>query len=219
MPAERPLLYAHWRSGNCYKPALMLALCGTDFDYRQVDLQGGETRRPDYRAINRFREVPVLEVDGRRICQSTVILTYLADRAGTFGGRDAAERGRIAEWLAWENQRLLGSVTQCRFMRNFMTDVPLALLDFFTERSEAALGFLDETLCESAYLTGAEPTIADIASCAYLYWLDQAGLDAARWPAVGSWLDRIAALPGWQHPDRLLPRQSGSLRFGATISG
>lgn len=215
MAADRPLLYGHWRSGNCYKPALMLALCGEDFDYHQVDLPGGETRRPEYKTINRFREVPVLEVDGCRICQSGVILTYLADRAGRFGGRDADERRQVAEWLAWENQRLLGSVTQCRFMRNFMKDVPAAVLDFFTERAITTLDFLEETVGGSDFLAGTDPTIADIASCAYLYWLDQAGLDAARWPAVGRWLGRIAALPGWQHPDRLLPRQSGPVRVGA----
>lgn len=212
MSGARPLLHAHWRSGNCYKPALLMALCGQDFDYHQIDLPGGEQRRPEYRAINRFGEVPVLEIDGRRICQTGVILTYLGDRLGRFGGQDADDRLRIAEWLAWENQRLLGSVTQLRFMRNFMKDVPAAVLAFFGERAEATMGQLERTLEQSDFLTGPGPTIADVAACAYLYWLDQAGLDASRWPAVGRWLDRIAALPGWCHPDKLLPRESGTVR-------
>lgn len=213
MSGARPLLYAHWRSGNCYKPALMMALCGQDFDYRQVDLTGGEQRRPDYHAINRFGEVPVLEIDGRRICQTGVILTYLGDRLGRFGGQDVDARLRIAEWLAWENQRLLGSVTQLRFLRNFVKDVPAAVLAFFGERAEAAMARLEGELERSDFLTGPAPTIADVAACAYLYWLDQAGLDAARWPAVGRWLDRIATLPGWRHPDKLLPRESGTVSF------
>ncbi|WP_408997808.1 glutathione S-transferase C-terminal domain-containing protein [Varunaivibrio sulfuroxidans] len=66
---------------------------------------------------------------------------------------------------------------------------------------------MDEEFAEAPFLTGPIPTIADIACCAYLYWLDEAGLRISDWPGVEKWLGRIAQLPGWFHPDDM-PRQS-----------
>ena len=37
-------LYGHVRSGNSYKPALMLALTGTPFEFVEVDLVGEEQK-------------------------------------------------------------------------------------------------------------------------------------------------------------------------------
>jgi glutathione S-transferase len=46
-------------------------------------------------------------------------------------------------------------------------------------------------------LVGDRPTIEDIATCAYAFCLDEAGLDATLWPAIPAWLDRIRDLPGF----------------------
>jgi len=44
--------YGHPRAGSASKPALMLALIGTRFDLRRVDLPGGENRGADLRSID-----------------------------------------------------------------------------------------------------------------------------------------------------------------------
>ena len=49
-------LYCFAQSGNAYKPALMLALCGADWEPRFVDFFNGETRTPEYRAENEMGE-------------------------------------------------------------------------------------------------------------------------------------------------------------------
>lgn len=43
-------LHGHVRSGNAYKPALMMALTSTPFRFREVDLPGGEQLGDAYRA-------------------------------------------------------------------------------------------------------------------------------------------------------------------------
>ncbi len=40
-------LYCFAQSGNAYKAALMLKLCGADWEARFVDYFGGETRTPE----------------------------------------------------------------------------------------------------------------------------------------------------------------------------
>lgn len=45
-------LHCFAQSGNAYKAALMLELCGADWEPARVDFFGGATRSPDYRALN-----------------------------------------------------------------------------------------------------------------------------------------------------------------------
>ncbi len=190
-------LYGSPISGNAYKPALMLALSGQRFAFVPVDVQSGATRTDAYLAINRFQEIPVLEHGGRRIVQSGVILTYLAEQLGRFGHRNEDERWTIQEWLAWDNQRMTGGPALLRFQKRFVADTDPAVLAFLRGRAERALGQLSAALAKTGWLVGDRPSIADIATCAYAFWLDEAGLDAERWPAIPAWLDRIRALPGF----------------------
>ena len=78
-------LYCVGASGNSYKVALYLNCAGLDWEPVGVDFAGGETRDADWRAkLNPLGEVPVLEVDGRRLSQSGAILLWLADKIGKF---------------------------------------------------------------------------------------------------------------------------------------
>lgn len=203
----RPLLYGHFESGNVYKVALMLALCGQPFDYRHVDLFAGATKDPAFRAISPYGEVPVLTHGGANHVQSGVILSYLAETLGRFGAETEAERRRIAEWLAWENQRMLGGLAILRFQRRFVPDVDPAVLTFFQGRAETALAQLDGHLAGRSFIATDRPTIADIACAGYAVFIEQADLDPGRWPAIQGWLARIAVLPGWQGPYDLLPTE------------
>jgi glutathione S-transferase len=78
-------LYCFAQSGNAFKVALMLNLCGAKWQPRFVDFFGGETRKQEYRAINEMGEVPVLEHGAKRLSQSGVILDYLVSIFRSFG--------------------------------------------------------------------------------------------------------------------------------------
>ena len=88
-------LFCFAQSGNAYKPALMLNLCGADWTPRFVDFFGGETRSEPYRALNVMGEVPILEHRGRQLTQSGVILDYLSQTLGRFGWEDDEERREV----------------------------------------------------------------------------------------------------------------------------
>jgi glutathione S-transferase len=88
-------------SGNSYKLALMLALCGQTFDGVWTDFGGGVTRTREWReTVNEMGEIPVLEEDGERLTQTAPILLRLAERYGRFGGATDAERFEILRWLS-----------------------------------------------------------------------------------------------------------------------
>src|SRR5271156_2840505 len=86
-------LYCFAQSGNAYRAALMLNLIGADWAPIYVDFfKGGETRTPKYRTeVNEMGEVPVLAHAGKKLSQSGVILSYLAERSGKFKPDDTED--------------------------------------------------------------------------------------------------------------------------------
>jgi glutathione S-transferase len=191
------------------KVALMLTLVGAKWNYRHVDLRAGAQKLADHLRLNRFAQVPVL-VDGDEvIVQSNVILQYLADKFGAFGGANAHERRRIAEWLAWDLDRMT-AVGQARFLRRNAPDSPA--LPFLFGRGEQALEMLDRHLGTSKFLAGPNPTIADIAVFPWIATAEEAQYDAARYPNIRDWGQRMMKLPGIAHPYALLPQEDRPAR-------
>ena len=105
-------LYCFAQSGNAYKAALTLQLCGAKWQPRFVDFFNGETRTPEYREkVNEMGEVPVLEHAGKRLSQSGVILHYLAEHFGKFQGEDKRE---VLRWILWDNHKLTSYIATLR---------------------------------------------------------------------------------------------------------
>jgi glutathione S-transferase len=199
-------LYCFAQSGNAYKAALMLNLCGAKWTPRFVDFFNGETRTPEYRAsINEMGEVPVLEFDGRRISQSGVILDYLASVFGRFGWKGEEERREILRWLLWDNHKFTSYIGTLRFLLRFQKTGETAATELLRARVKGSLVILDLHLKRQKFIVGDAPTIADISACGYLYWPDEFGVSWAEYPAIEAWLARIKALPGWVHPYELMP--------------
>lgn len=202
-------LYCFAQSGHAYKAALMLNLCGADWEPRFVDYFNGETRTPAYRAINEMGEVPVLEQGDKRFSQSGVILDYLADRFGRFGWKNDTERREILRWTLFDNHKLTSYTATFRFMVFLSKTSEPAVVEFLRGRMTTAMGVLNNRLSDHAFVTGAKPTIADISLCGYLFFADEFGVDMAKdYPHIARWLDRIKALPGWGHPYDLMPRKA-----------
>jgi glutathione S-transferase len=198
-------LYCFAQSGNAYKAALMLNLCGADWEARFVDYFNGETRTPEFREINAMGEVPVLEHEGRRWSQSGVILDLLAARFGRFGWRDEDQRREILRWLLWDNHKLTSYVGTLRFLLRFQKTGETPVTEFLRGRVNSNLALLERQLAGGAFVTGERPSIADLSICGYLYWPDEFGVAWADYPNIEAWLARIAALPGWVHPYQLMP--------------
>jgi glutathione S-transferase len=201
-------LYCFAQSGNSYKAALMLNLIGADWAPVFVDFFKGETRSDAYRAnVNEMGEAPVLVHGDVRLSQSGVILTYLAERSGRFGGETDEQRREALRWILFDNHKFTSYVATYRFLRAFAKAGDPAVHAFLKGRIESAFKIVEKHLTIRAYVLGAKPSIADFSMCGYLYYPpEELGFDiAADYPAVAAWLDRIKALPGWEHPYKLMP--------------
>jgi glutathione S-transferase len=206
MPKYR--LHYFPESGNSYKLALMLTLCGQTFEPVWTDFGGGVTRTPEWRrAVNAMGEIPVLEEDGVSRTQTAPILLRLADQYGRFGGDNAAEKFEILRWLFWDNHKLTGYMATYRYYRTFTPSPDPHVLNHYRKRLDDFLGILEQHLQRSAFAVGDRPTVADLSMIAYLsYPSAETGYEfAVSHPAVGAWLSRVAGLPGWRSAYDLLP--------------
>jgi glutathione S-transferase len=199
------ILYGNRESGHSYKVRLMLALTQTPHEYRPVDIQLPRDQRPaEFREVSKYGEVPVLVDRGQPYVQSNAILLHLAQRTMKFYGRDAIDHDQLREWLFWEANRIGISVPNLRFALQWVPDTKAEVLDWLRARALADLDRMNAEFAERKFLLGDISTVADISCSGYLFWADQAGIDLAPWPHVQRWLDDIAALPGWQHPNDLM---------------
>ena len=73
-------LYDFLPSGNGYKVRLLLSQLGIPFKLIEKDILKGETRTPEFLAINPDGRIPtVLFDDGRILAQSNAITYYFAE--------------------------------------------------------------------------------------------------------------------------------------------
>jgi glutathione S-transferase len=203
-------LYCFAQSGNAYRAALMLNLIGADWKPIYVDFfKGGETRTPRYRTeVNEMGEVPVLVHGKKKLTQSGVILTYLANHTGKFKSKGEDEELEALRWIIFDNQKVNGFLGPYRFLKNFARPPgDPAVMAFLKARIDGNLAIVDKRLSDREFMLGGRATIADLSLCAYLYYpAEEFGFDIpATHKNIGAWLNRMKALPNWAHPYDLMP--------------
>jgi glutathione S-transferase len=213
---KRFTLYGSPHSLPSYKVALMLRLSGAPFSFRYVSFQKGMHKTPEFRALSRWVQVPVLVDGDRTLLQSAAIVEHLAETLGTFQGPDAPSRQTVREWLYWDVDVLFPPIFNCygvELGRRKLLPIAVepAIAAYHLHRAEAALSVLDSELVDRRYLCAAEPTIADLFCYADVAFAELCAFDLKRWPNVAGWAERVAALPGFQAPFSLLAMQDAEV--------
>lgn len=203
-------LYCFAQSGNAYRAALMLNLIGADWEPVWYDFFGTAPQRtPEFReTINEMGEAPVLVHGAKKLSQSGVILTYLANRSGKFKPQGEDEELEALRWIIFDNQKVNGFLGPYRFLKNFAKPAgDPAVMETFKARALGALAIVNKRLTGRHYLVSDRPTIADVSMTGYLsYPAEEFGFDIAKnYLAIGAWLERMKVLPGWGHPYNLMP--------------
>jgi glutathione S-transferase len=142
-------------SGNSYKLALMLTLCGQSFEPVWTDFGGGITRTDEWRArVNAMGEIPVLEDGGVCFTQTAPILLRLSSRHKKFAGDSDDDRFEILRWLFWDNHKLTGYMATYRFQRAFTSSPDQAVLRFLRRRIDDFLAILETHLSSRTFVGG-----------------------------------------------------------------
>lgn len=202
-------LHGFGESGNAYKVALMLALCDADWELVPVGFFQGATRNPEWRAAHNIQgEVPILEHRGEVMTQSAVILDYLAETLGQFGGHDARERREIWRWMLFDNHKFTSYYATLRFLFGLQKAGETPVVEFLRGRARSARHVLNQHLASRDFVLGTRLSIADLSLAGYAFYEEATGIDdEVEFPAIAAWKARIRALPGWQGPYALMPAE------------
>lgn len=197
-------LYYHPGSSRSRRVLALIAQLELDVEKEIVDLAGGAQRSPEYLAVNPNGVVPALTDGEFALWESAAILQYLASLQPTSLYPESAKaRADITRWLTWTAGHLEQATNVFLFenvIKGFFGLGPASENELArgTELLRKQAGILEAHLAGRTWLVGDGPTIADFMVAGSLFWHEMGKMSLAPYPAVGGWLSRVLALPGWQ---------------------
>ena len=191
------LLYDSGLSGNCYKVRLLFAQLGIEYERRELSVYDRSNRLEILGDKNPALRVPTLVLDdGRTLGESNAITWYFAD--GTeYLPDDSFERAQVLQWLFFEQYDHEPNIAVARFWK--LADIDPGEDQLAAKRAggEKALSAIERHLALGhTFLVGDRYSIADIALYAYTHVAPEGGFSLEPYPAIGAWLERVAAQPG-----------------------
>ena len=185
---------------------LALGHAGAEYDAWLIRINEGEQFSSGFVAANPNSKIPAL-VDRSgpepvRVFESGAILMHLAETFGAFLPKAGPARAECLSWLFWQ----MGSAPYLGGgLGHFYAYAPMKIeyaIDRFAMETKRQLDVLDRRLAESAYLGGADYTIADIAVWPWYGGLVKGLLYGAgeflsvhEYTNVVRWADQIGARP------------------------
>jgi glutathione S-transferase len=193
------LLYNSTVSGNCYKVRLLLAHLGIDYELLEVDVVDRSNRPELLGELNPALRVPTLVLDdGRPLGESGAILWYFGE--GTpFVPEDRYERAQVLQWMFFEQYDHEPAIAVVRFLLAYSgrpREQVAQRVEALQPAGYRALDAMERHLAGRAFLVGDRMTLADIALYAYTHVADEGEFDLTSYPAIRTWLERVAAEPG-----------------------
>jgi glutathione S-transferase len=181
--------------------------------YRTRLLEQGDQDKPEYRALQPFGQVPIMEDNGLVLFESGAIVLHIGARTDALLPKDAAARDRAIQWMFAAVNSVEPALTS------------VALLDFLYANEEWAklrrpgaltlaqkkLDGLSKSLGDKSYLDGDRFTAGDLMMTTVLRIVGHAGLATAD-PRLNSYLMRCTARPAFQ---RALAAQMGDFKQAA----
>jgi glutathione S-transferase len=184
-------IYGDSISGNCLKVKWTADHLRIAYRWVETSVVDGETRVPDFLAINPAGQVPVVVLpDNRTLAQSNAIILYLAERSALIP-KSAYQRAKMTEWLFWEQYSHEPYIAVARFQVRYLGTAVADLDPKLVERGIAALDRLEAAVSEADYLVGSQLTLADLSLIAYTRTAGEGGFDLTAFPAVNAWIARV----------------------------
>jgi len=174
----------------------MLEECALPYNVHKINIgTNREQFAPEYLKINPNGKIPsIVDPDGPggkpiSMMESGAILVYLADKTGRFFPQKS--KYQVLQWLMFQMGGVGPMFGQAHhFMRAKKDEVPYGSERYGNE-ARRLYGVMDRQLQANEYLSGAEYTIADIATYPWVARHEWHRVDLAGFPSVKRWYDAI----------------------------
>jgi glutathione S-transferase len=215
-------LYMHPVSTTSRPVRLFIAESGIAVDEQVVDLFTGEHVQEPFAKINPNRLVPVLEDGDFRLTESSAILKYLADKAGSPAyPKDLKQRARVNEMMDWLNTNFCREYAYNLIypqlfphMKRPNEEVQKATLEWGKERARSWLQVLNDHWIgpNQQYLCGDQITIADYLGAAFVTLGEIVRCDFSPYPNVQRWLGNMKRLKSWPKVNEVFEGYKASVK-------
>lgn len=189
----------YYARGACsLGPHILLHEIGAKFESEAVDLRAKQTASgANFLEINPKGYVPALVLDnGELLTEAAIVLQYIADRkpeAKLLGAPGTMERYHALEWTHFVSTEIHKSYSLL-----FAPDTPAEYKEIVKKKLVQRLTHVDGVLSKGNYLMGAQCTIADVYLFVTTNWMGAVALDAAPFPNLAKFKERMAARPAVQ---------------------
>lgn len=189
----------YYSPGACsHAPHILLREAGLNFSLEKVDLGARKTESgADFTKINPNGYVPALQLDnGEVITEGPAIDQFIADQVPAKGlapANGTPARYKMQSWLNFISTELHKQFGPL-FAKTTPDDYKKVLIDKIKGRFDT----INAHLAKNSFLMGDSFTAPD----AYLYtvvgWAKYFDIGLDKWPALKSFMDRVAARPSAQ---------------------
>lgn len=189
----------YYSPGACsHAPHILLREAGLNFTLEKVDLGARKTESgADFTAINPMGYVPALQLDsGEVLTEGPAIDQFIADQAPAKGlapANGTPGRYKLQSWLNFISTEL-----HKQFGPLFSKATPDEYKKMLIDKIKGRFDTVNAHLAKHNFLMGDSFTAPD----AYLYtvvgWAKYFDIGLDKWPALKSFMDRVAARPSAQ---------------------
>jgi glutathione S-transferase len=199
-------LYVFPPSPRAFRVMAVANHLGIDPTLRIVDLPKGETRTPEFAALNPNMRMPVLKEGDYVLWESGAIMQYLAGKKPESGLLGASERDRldIMRWQMWD---VAHWDPACAVFAFEYLVKPIILKSGEPDPAAIAKGtelfhnfakVLDGQLRGRKFVTGERLTLADFSIGAAMNIAEPARFPVEPYGEITRWYGTLRALPAWQ---------------------
>jgi len=167
--------------------------------YRTRLLGQGDQDKAEYRALQPFGQVPILEEDGLVLFESGAIVLHIGERSETLLPKEPGARARATQWL----------IAALNSIEPFVTNV--VLIDIFCAKEEWArlrrpgaveflqkrLSALSKSLGDKPYLDGDRFTAGDLMMTTVLRFLAYSDIVTSD-KRLAAYVERCTARPAFE---------------------
>jgi glutathione S-transferase len=184
------------------RPLWLLEELGIPYTHVRTDYRTGETRQPEFMALNPNGHIPVVRDDDTIVWESMACSLYLARKFATheglhLGAQNLAEEADILRWTFWTVTEVEKDALTVLMHRMVMPaerrDVQLA--EQAEKRLLVPLRVLNAHLERQDYLAANRFTVADINVASVVSWARPAPAILSAVPAVSIWLEKCLGRP------------------------
>ena len=165
---------------------------GLKYEYKRVNLLGGEQKSPEFLKVNPTGRVPAIDDDGFHAFESTAIIKYLAAKNNSsLYPTDLKKRTMVDQWIDFTNIHVATALQRVTFNRVMYNLIKVEKDERSLNDGIRFLGqylpIIEKQLKENKFLAGGEMTLADINLLAALDPAELSSVDLSIYPSITNW--------------------------------